>query len=98
MKRLLAVFSAMCALLAVAAACGQKGPLFLPDHNGTVITRPAGSAGPGTAPPPGQPTSTPQASPISTPASAAPANQTPPSASPRKPDDKTTNDEQQPPQ
>ena len=31
-----------CAALA-AAACGQKGPLYLPDHNGSVVTRPAGS-------------------------------------------------------
>ena len=33
-----------CAALA-AAACGQKGPLYLPDHNGSVVTRPAGSTG-----------------------------------------------------
>lgn len=31
-----------CASLALAAtaACGQKGPLYLPDENGSVITRP----------------------------------------------------------
>ena len=33
-----------CAVLA-AAACGQKGPLYLPDQNGSVVTRPAGSTG-----------------------------------------------------
>lgn len=25
--------------------CGQKGPLYLPPKNGTVVTRPAGSTG-----------------------------------------------------
>ena len=29
--------------LALTAACGQKGPLYLPPRNGTVVTRPAGS-------------------------------------------------------
>jgi predicted small lipoprotein YifL len=29
-----------------AAGCGQKGPLFLPDKNASVVTRPAGSATP----------------------------------------------------
>lgn len=33
------------------SACGQKGPLFLPEADGTVITREAGDASP-TAPPP----------------------------------------------
>jgi predicted small lipoprotein YifL len=27
----------------IAAGCGQKGPLYLPDKNAAVITRPAGS-------------------------------------------------------
>ena len=36
MKRLLLV----CATLALAAACGQKGPLYLPPKHGTVVTRP----------------------------------------------------------
>lgn len=31
-----------CALLA--AGCGQKGPLYLPEHTGTVVTRPASQA------------------------------------------------------
>ena len=31
------------AALFVLAACGQKGPLFLPDKGGEVVTRPAGS-------------------------------------------------------
>ena len=29
----------LCAVLAGAAGCGQKGALYLPEHNGTVITR-----------------------------------------------------------
>lgn len=33
---------ASCAILMGAAACGQKGPLSLPDKPGNVITRPAG--------------------------------------------------------
>jgi predicted small lipoprotein YifL len=28
--------------LAFAVGCGQKGPLYLPPKNGTVVTRPAG--------------------------------------------------------
>jgi predicted small lipoprotein YifL len=39
--------------LAITAACGQKGALYLPPKNGTVVTRPAGAA------PPPQPTSQP---------------------------------------
>lgn len=30
--------------LAMTAACGQKGALYLPPKNGTVVTRPAGAA------------------------------------------------------
>jgi predicted small lipoprotein YifL len=33
-----------CACL-TAAGCGQKGPLFLPDKNGKVVTRPGRSQG-----------------------------------------------------
>lgn len=28
------------------AGCGQKGPLYLPDKNGSVITRPGAAQGP----------------------------------------------------
>jgi len=40
----------------VAAGCGQKGPLFLPDKNASVVTRP-GNTTPATPPaaPPAQP-------------------------------------------
>ena len=34
----------LCGALAAALGCGQKGPLYLPDHNGSVVTRPAGGA------------------------------------------------------
>jgi len=44
-------------LLLTAVACGQKGPLYLPDSGGEVVTRP-GQAGstqsPQTTPPPPQ--------------------------------------------
>jgi diaminopimelate decarboxylase len=36
------------------AGCGQKGPLYLPEKGGTVVTAPA-SAGPETPAAPGQP-------------------------------------------
>ncbi|HTT03491.1 MAG TPA: lipoprotein [Steroidobacteraceae bacterium] len=29
----------------LAAACGQKGPLYLPDHGATVVPRPASQSG-----------------------------------------------------
>ncbi len=35
----------------VAAGCGQKGPLYLPDKNASVVTRPAGSNTPAPAQP-----------------------------------------------
>jgi len=44
------------AAAAVLAACGQKGPLYLPDKGGEVVTRPAAAApnpqSPETAPQP----------------------------------------------
>jgi hypothetical protein len=39
------------AVLPGLTACGQKGPLYIPDEGGTVITRPGGRATP-TAPAP----------------------------------------------
>jgi hypothetical protein len=46
----IAALALCCALL---AGCGMRGPLYLPAHNGTVITRPGptGGATPGGAPP-----------------------------------------------
>jgi len=42
---------------AVAAGCGQKGALYLPDKNASVVTRPAGAQP--NNPPPAQPASAP---------------------------------------
>ena len=50
MRRLVLCFVALLPL-AMTAACGQKGALYLPPKNGTVVTRPAGAApAPATAP------------------------------------------------
>jgi predicted small lipoprotein YifL len=51
--------------LAMTAACGQKGPLYLPPRNGTVVTRPAGS-GPAPAPAPAPGSTTPSSTPQTT--------------------------------
>ena len=40
----------LCAALAWTAGCGQKGALYLPDHNGSVVTRPANAPPPQPAP------------------------------------------------
>ena len=44
----------ICALVAcgsgVIAGCGQKGPLYLPDKNASVVTRPAGAGANNPAP------------------------------------------------
>jgi len=37
-------FAALIAVAGVLAACGQKGPLYLPDKGGEVVTRPGGQA------------------------------------------------------
>jgi predicted small lipoprotein YifL len=34
------------ALIVLLSACGQKGPLYLPDAEGTVVTRPTQTATP----------------------------------------------------
>lgn len=34
----------MCGALLALAACGQKGPLYLPDEGGEVVTRPGGAS------------------------------------------------------
>ncbi len=54
---------AAAALVLVVSACGQKGPLYLPDKGGEVVTRPAGATqnpSPETAPQPS--TQTPESS------------------------------------
>jgi len=35
-------FAALLVAVAVLAGCGQKGPLYLPDKGGEVVTRPGG--------------------------------------------------------
>jgi predicted small lipoprotein YifL len=63
------------ALLLILAACGQKGPLYLPDQGGEVITRPAGQA-------PSQPSQPAQSSQQQSPEVAPqPSTQTPPDSS-----------------
>jgi predicted small lipoprotein YifL len=49
--RLVLCFTALLPL-AMTAACGQKGALYLPPRNGTVVTRPAGAAPAPTPPAP----------------------------------------------
>lgn len=56
-KKSMAGAAAIAALMSL-AACGQKGPLYLPDQGGEVVTRPAASQAPQqqspqTAPQPG---------------------------------------------
>lgn len=67
-RNLLAAGLAASVLAMGLTGCGQKGPLYLPDKGGDVVTRPAGQAGqqaprqqsPETAP---QPSTQPQPSP-----------------------------------
>jgi predicted small lipoprotein YifL len=67
-----AVTSAYAAVLtALLSGCGQKGPLYLPDKNATVVTAPAQPAPPATTP-------------AAAPGTAAPPAQTP--DQPKKPD------------
>jgi len=44
-----AVLMGSLAAAALLSACGQRGPLYMPEHNTRVITRPASSA-PSSAP------------------------------------------------
>ena len=68
-------------MLMLISACGQKGPLYLPPRNGTVITRPAGS----TAPPP-------QSTPSQTPAPQTDSSASPQQTGPGQPDKKSDKD------
>lgn len=76
--------------------CGQKGPLYLPDR-GTVVTRPAGAAAPGTAAPRDQRISTPPQSASPAPADQSQPGQSAPGTAPRKADDRKDDDDSQPP-
>ena len=42
--------ASLLAALAGAVGCGQKGALYLPDHDGSVVTRPANAPAPQPAP------------------------------------------------
>ncbi len=64
------------ALLGV-LGCGQKGALYLPDHNAAVVTRPAGASQNTQQPATQQPAQTPQTG-------AAPAGTGTPSGAPTK--------------
>jgi predicted small lipoprotein YifL len=64
--------------------CGMKGPLFLPDKNASVVTRPGTS---GTTTPPAQ------TAPAPAPSDAAPSAPTTPST-PKQPQDKDKDDSQ----
>jgi predicted small lipoprotein YifL len=44
MIRLTALRTVLGIAALAALGCGQKGPLYLPDHNGSVVTRPAGAS------------------------------------------------------
>ena len=68
---------------ALLAGCGQKGPLYLPEKSGAVVTTPAAPAAPATptsAPPPGS--ATPAAPPPQT--APAPGAATPSAPAPQK--------------
>jgi len=73
----------LAAALALAlAGCGQKGPLYLPDKGGTVVTTPPQSA-------PAQPEVTPAPTPESAPAPAPPTAPTPPKKTDKDSDSQT---------
>ena len=75
------------------AGCGQKGPLYLPDKNASVVTRPA-SSGATTSAPAAQPGSAPANTPSG---AAAPNGDTAPPVAPtptKPPQDKNSDDSQ----
>ncbi len=79
---------AVCAAL-VLAGCGQKGPLYLPEKGGAVVTTPA-QAPPPTPTPAGQP---PEPSPVPQPQS---APEPPPPGTASPPKKSNTDDDQNP--
>lgn len=93
MKSLVLLCAAVIPLMT--AACGQKGPLYLPPRNGSVVTRPAGpNTTPNTPPKTDQQPSTPQATP---PQTTTPQATTPQTTGPAPSDKKNNNDSSQPP-
>lgn len=63
--------AALAALLAC-AGCGFKGPLYLPQHNATVVTHPAKNKNKTQQPSGSTPASQPQASPATSPLQSSP--------------------------
>jgi predicted small lipoprotein YifL len=74
-------------VLAVTAACGQKGALYLPPKSGTVVTRPAPST-----------TQSPQTSDQGQASQPSPGQTVAPNTTPPQPKDKNKQDDSQPPQ
>ena len=72
------------------AGCGQKGPLYLPEKGGAVVTTPA-TAPPAPASPPAAPGQPPQTSPAPEPQSTA----EPPPGNPAAPPKKSDKDDDQ---
>jgi predicted small lipoprotein YifL len=58
--RLGAAAGALAIPCALVSACGQKGPLYLPPRNGTVVTHPAGTNTPQNQAPATPQTTTPE--------------------------------------
>jgi predicted small lipoprotein YifL len=58
MKAIILVLMVCCG--GVVCGCGQKGGLYLPDKNASVVTRPAGSSNPAPAQPTPAPAQHPQ--------------------------------------
>src|ERR1700733_5230647 len=80
MRPLMLCFAAVLPL-AMTAACGQKGALYLPPRNGTVVTRPSGSApAAAPAPAPAPESTTPSSTPPQTTNQSTPDTTTSPSA------------------
>jgi len=69
------------------AGCGQKGPLYLPEKGGAVVTSPSGSAAPAPPPAPSAPGQPQEPAPTAEPQSTPEPAPTAPSAPPKKSDE-----------
>ena len=68
------------ALMLALSGCGQKGPLYLPDKNASVVTRPAGAGA--TTPAPSTPGATPAETPQTAPTGGASPSESLPQQAP----------------
>jgi predicted small lipoprotein YifL len=85
------------AIALILAGCGQKGPLYLPDKGGQVVTSPAAApASPPAQAPQSAPGEAPQSTPTQPPQSAPTQLPEAPTAAPKK-TDKDSDDSQTPP-